>query len=111
MKQFVIRMFGESITERMNELGMTKTTLIEQASAHELLTQYIRTVADENDIPCERRKSRGNHGWTLPRFEIHCKNAIATALGLPKIIDIEYEMLADAEHIVDVIADVYVSWN
>ena len=28
MKEFVIRMFGESITERMNELGMTKTALI-----------------------------------------------------------------------------------
>lgn len=31
MKEFVIRMFGESIKERMNELGMTKTALIEQA--------------------------------------------------------------------------------
>lgn len=31
MKQFVIRMFGESIKERMNELGMTKTALIETA--------------------------------------------------------------------------------
>lgn len=31
MKEFVIRMFGESITERMNELGMTKTALIKQA--------------------------------------------------------------------------------
>ena len=31
MKQFVIRMFGESIKERMNELGMTKTALIEKA--------------------------------------------------------------------------------
>lgn len=31
MKQFVIRMFGEAITERMNELGMTKTALIKQA--------------------------------------------------------------------------------
>ena len=28
MKQFVTRMFGESIKERMNELGMTKTDLI-----------------------------------------------------------------------------------
>lgn len=28
MKEFVIRMFGESITERTNELGMTKTALI-----------------------------------------------------------------------------------
>ena len=31
MKEFVIRMFGESITERMNELGMTKTALIKEA--------------------------------------------------------------------------------
>lgn len=31
MKQFAIRMFGESIKERMNELGMTKTALIEKA--------------------------------------------------------------------------------
>ena len=31
MKQFAIRMFGESIKERMNELGMTKTALIKQA--------------------------------------------------------------------------------
>lgn len=31
MKEFVIRMFGEAITERMNELGMTKTALIKQA--------------------------------------------------------------------------------
>ena len=84
---------------------------IARSSAHELLTQYIRSVAEEQGIPCERRKNRGNHGWTLPRFEIHCKNAIAMALGISKIIDIEYEMLADAEHIVDVIADVYVSWN
>lgn len=30
-KQFVIRMFGDSIKERMNELGMTKTALIEKA--------------------------------------------------------------------------------
>ena len=30
MKQFAIRMFGESIKERMNELGMTKTALIEK---------------------------------------------------------------------------------
>lgn len=93
MKAFVIRMFGESIKERMNELGMTKKALIEKAEIS------MDTL------------NRGNHGWTLPRFEIHCKNTIAMALGLPKIIDIEYEMLADAEHIVDVIADVYVSWN
>lgn len=31
MKQFAIRMFGESIKERMNELGMSKTALIEKA--------------------------------------------------------------------------------
>lgn len=31
MKQFAIRMFDESIKERMNELGMTKTALIKQA--------------------------------------------------------------------------------
>ena len=31
MKEFVIRMFGEAITERMNELGMTNTALIKQA--------------------------------------------------------------------------------
>ena len=31
MKQFAIRMFGESIKERMNELDMTKTALIEKA--------------------------------------------------------------------------------
>ena len=31
MKEFVIRMFGEAITERMYELGMTKTALIKQA--------------------------------------------------------------------------------
>ena len=31
MKQFVIRMFGEAITERMSELGITKTALIEKA--------------------------------------------------------------------------------
>lgn len=31
MKQFAIRMFGESIKERMNELGMTKTDLIKKA--------------------------------------------------------------------------------
>lgn len=31
MKQFVTRMFGESIKERMNELGMTKTDLIKKA--------------------------------------------------------------------------------
>lgn len=31
MKQFAIRMFGESIKERMNELGMTKADLIEIA--------------------------------------------------------------------------------
>lgn len=31
MKQFAIRMFGESIKERMNELGMTKADLIEKA--------------------------------------------------------------------------------
>lgn len=31
MKEFVIRMFGEAITERMNELGITKTALIKQA--------------------------------------------------------------------------------
>lgn len=30
-KQFAIRMFGESIKERMNELGMTKTDLIKKA--------------------------------------------------------------------------------
>ena len=30
MKQFAIRMFGESIKERMNELDMTKTALIEK---------------------------------------------------------------------------------
>ncbi len=96
---------------RLLEERVAFLELMTQASAHELLTQYIRTVAEEHGIPCERRKNRGNHGWTLPRFEIHCKNAIAMALGLPKIIDIEYEMLADAEHIVDVIADVYISWN
>ena len=31
MKQFAIRMFGDAISERMNELGMTKTALIEKA--------------------------------------------------------------------------------
>ena len=31
MKEFVIRMFGEAITERMSELGMTKTALSKQA--------------------------------------------------------------------------------
>lgn len=31
MKQFVIRMFGESIKERMNELGMSKTAQAKQA--------------------------------------------------------------------------------
>ena len=31
MKEFAIRMFGESIKERMNELDMTKTALIEKA--------------------------------------------------------------------------------
>lgn len=31
MKQFAIRMLGESIKERMNELGMTKKALIEKA--------------------------------------------------------------------------------
>ena len=31
MKQFVTRMFGESIKERMNELGMTKADLIKKA--------------------------------------------------------------------------------
>ena len=31
MKQFAIRMFGESIKERMNELGMAKTDLIKKA--------------------------------------------------------------------------------
>ena len=31
MKEFVIRMFGDALTERMNELGMTKTALIKQA--------------------------------------------------------------------------------
>lgn len=39
MKEFVIRMFGESITERMNELGMTKTALIKQA---ENLDGYVK---------------------------------------------------------------------
>lgn len=31
MKEFVIRMFGEAITERMKEIGLTKTALIKQA--------------------------------------------------------------------------------
>ena len=31
MERIVIRMFGESITERMNELETTKTALIKQA--------------------------------------------------------------------------------
>ena len=96
---------------RLLEERVAVLELMTQFSAHELLTQYICTVAEEQGIPCERRKNRGNHGRTLPRFEIHCKNAIALALGLSKITDIEYEMLADAERIVDVIADVYVSWN
>ena len=96
---------------RLLEERVAFLELMTQFSAHELLTQYIYTVADDYGIPCERHKKRGNHGWTLPRFEIHCKNAIAMALGISKITDIEYEMLADAERIVDVIADVYVSWN
>ena len=96
---------------RLLEERVAFLELMTQFSVHELLTQYIRMVAEEQGIPCERRKNRGNHGWTLPRFEIHSKNAIAVALGLSKITDIEYEMLADAERIVDVIADVYVSWN
>ena len=96
---------------RLLEERVAFLELMTQYSAHELLTQYIHKVADDYGIPCERLKNRGNHGWTLPRFEIHSKNAIAVALGLSKITDIEYEMLADAERIVDVIADVYVSWN
>ena len=30
-KKFVVRMFGDAISERMKELEMTKTTLIKQA--------------------------------------------------------------------------------
>nr|DAS06798.1 MAG TPA: Regulatory protein-modification, helix-turn-helix, transcriptional regulato, DNA [Caudoviricetes sp.] len=43
MKEFIIRMFGESITERMNELGMTKTALIKQAEiSMDTLNRAIR---------------------------------------------------------------------
>ena len=45
MKQFVIRMFGESITERMNELGMTKTALIKQAEISQSLVSVMRCVS------------------------------------------------------------------
>nr|DAW95876.1 MAG TPA: Cro/C1-type HTH DNA-binding domain protein [Bacteriophage sp.] len=31
MKKFVVRMFGDAISERMKELEMTKTALIKQA--------------------------------------------------------------------------------
>lgn len=56
MKHFVIRMFGESIKERMNELGMTKTALIKQAEiSMDTLNRAIsgRSVDDQ----CKCRQS------------------------------------------------------
>jgi len=68
MKEFVIRMFGESITERMNELGMTKTALIKQAEiSMDTLNRAIKGKVSANVdsrwyllcVVCRRyRKSR-----------------------------------------------------
>lgn len=46
MKEFAIRMFGEAITERMNELGITKTALIKQAEINGYIKpSYQRTIS------------------------------------------------------------------
>ena len=84
--------------KRIRELETRVACLetIRQSSAHTLLTDYIYQVAEISGIP-------------LPNFEMHCKKAIALALGISKIMDITYDMLPDAERIIDVIADVYVS--
>lgn len=82
---------------------------ITQSSAHTLLTDYIYQVAEISGIPCHKVRNRNNSGWILPNFEMHCKKAIALALGISKIMDITYDMLPDAERIIDVIADVYLS--
>lgn len=51
MKEFVIRMFGESITERMNELGMTKTALIKQA---EISMDTLNRAIKASQCKCRR---------------------------------------------------------